>query len=79
MGLLLRVLRNGFIECHHTKPVATLVEGEKTHLDDLVLVCANCHRMVHRGKPWLSIGELKTRIDQARISAGGVATGSQKS
>jgi 5-methylcytosine-specific restriction protein A len=32
----------GFIECHHTRPVATLAEGQKTHIDDLALVCANC-------------------------------------
>jgi 5-methylcytosine-specific restriction protein A len=49
----------GFIECHHTKPVATLAEGQKTHLDDLALVCANCHRMIHRFRPWLSMSDLK--------------------
>jgi len=37
----------GFIEAHHTKPVETLVEGSKTRLEDLALLCANCHRMVH--------------------------------
>jgi 5-methylcytosine-specific restriction protein A len=54
----------GFIECHHTKPVATLVEGHKTHIDDLALVCANCHRIIHRSKPWLSIAELKTLMHE---------------
>ena len=47
-----------FIECHHTKPVETLPQGVKTRLDDLVLVCANCHRMIHAGRPWLSMPEL---------------------
>jgi 5-methylcytosine-specific restriction protein A len=59
---------DGFIECHHTKPVATLGEGQKTHIDDLALVCANCHRMIHRFKVWLSISELrqllKRRMDR---------------
>ena len=55
----------GFIECHHTKPVATLAEGHKTHIDDLALVCANCHRIIHRSKPWLSIAELKALILEA--------------
>ena len=36
---------SGFIECHHTKPVATLGEGHKTHINDLALVCANCLRI----------------------------------
>lgn len=52
----------GFIECHHTKPIATLGSGHKTKLDDLAVVCANCHRMIHRRKPWLSIKELNAII-----------------
>ena len=51
-----------FIECHHTKPVSELKKGEKTKLSDLSLICSNCHRMIHRKKPWLSISELKTII-----------------
>ena len=39
---------DGFIECHHTKPVHTLRPGQHTKLDDLALVCSNCHRMIHR-------------------------------
>ena len=49
----------GFIECHHTKPVSTLRKNGKTHLNDLALLCANCHRMIHRGKKWLGIDELR--------------------
>jgi 5-methylcytosine-specific restriction protein A len=59
----------GFIECHHTKPLSTLVEGATTHLKDLALVCANCHRIIHRGKHWLTVQELK-----AMLAAGGTAT-----
>lgn len=39
----------GFMECHHKKPLYTVVEETKTTLNDLMLVCANCHRMLHRG------------------------------
>jgi 5-methylcytosine-specific restriction protein A len=48
-----------FIEAHHTKPVHTLVPGSKTRLEDLVLLCSNCHRMVHIQRPWLTVQELK--------------------
>jgi 5-methylcytosine-specific restriction protein A len=48
-----------FAECHHGKPISTLQPGEKTKLSDLHIVCANCHRMLHRGKQWLSVAELK--------------------
>ncbi|MBT3031446.1 MAG: HNH endonuclease [Candidatus Thiodiazotropha sp. (ex Lucina pensylvanica)] len=55
-------LGEGFAECHHTKPPSTLKPGEKTKLSDLAVVCSNCHRMLHRAKPWLSIGELRAAI-----------------
>jgi len=51
-------LGQGFIECHHTVPVSELQPGAMTHLDDLALVCASCHRMIHRRQPWLTISEL---------------------
>jgi hypothetical protein len=41
-------LGKDFAKAHHIVPLATL-EGEvQTSLDDLVTVCANCHRMLHR-------------------------------
>ena len=49
----------GFIEAHHTRQLSTLVENAKTKLEDLALECANCHRMIHSQKPWLSILELR--------------------
>lgn len=52
----------GFIECHHTKPVSELVVGETTKLAELVLLCANCHRMVHASRPWWTVEELSASI-----------------
>jgi 5-methylcytosine-specific restriction enzyme A len=57
---------HGFIECHHTKPIATLADGHKTHINDLALVCSNCHRIIHRRRPWLSISELKALTQKAQ-------------
>lgn len=53
---------DGFIEAHHTKPVSELGDGHRTRLEELVLLCANCHRMVHSRRPWLSLMELKELI-----------------
>jgi 5-methylcytosine-specific restriction protein A len=50
----------GLIECHHTIPVSELKPGQKTKESDLALVCANCHRMIHRKRPWLTMAELKS-------------------
>ena len=51
----------GFIECHHTKPLRDLEPGSKTHLKDLVLLCSNCHSMIHAKQPWLKMKDL-TRV-----------------
>jgi 5-methylcytosine-specific restriction enzyme A len=48
----------GFIECHHTVPVKDLKPGSRTRLADLVLLCSNCHRIVHRRTPWLEVQDL---------------------
>jgi 5-methylcytosine-specific restriction protein A len=49
----------GFIEAHHVKPVHTLKPGDKTRLEDLALLCSNCHRMVHAKRPWLDLERLR--------------------
>ncbi|MFX4263094.1 HNH endonuclease [Pelotomaculum propionicicum] len=55
-------LGKGFIECHHTIPVSEYVGTEKTKVKDLALVCSNCHRMLHRRRPWLRVSEIKDLI-----------------
>lgn len=53
-------LGRGFIEAHHTKPVSTMAhDGEETRVEDIALVCSNCHRMLHRRRPWLELHHLK--------------------
>jgi predicted HNH restriction endonuclease len=49
----------GFIEVHHAVPLHLLEPGARTKLDDLHLLCANCHRMVHSRRPWLTMDQLK--------------------
>lgn len=36
------------IEAHHIRPLSGLDEPTVTELADLILVCATCHRLVHR-------------------------------
>ena len=52
----------GFMECHHTVPLSQLDKKRPTGLGDLVLVCANCHRMIHRRRPWLTMADLRTLL-----------------
>jgi 5-methylcytosine-specific restriction enzyme A len=52
----------GYIECHHRTPLSKFEVESKTTLDDLALVCANCHRMLHRTIDTLAIEDLKKII-----------------
>jgi hypothetical protein len=54
-------LGKGYIECHHKVALATADERETT-LDDLALICASCHRMIHRSQPMLSVEELRENL-----------------
>lgn len=49
-----------FIEGHHKKPISEFTDtGGITNIEDIALVCSNCHRMIHRVLPWLSVDEMK--------------------
>ena len=53
----------GFIECHHILPLYEYNENRITKIDDLVLVCSNCHRMLHKKRPWENaVNELKVIV-----------------
>jgi 5-methylcytosine-specific restriction protein A len=49
----------GLVEVHHAMPLHLLKPGVRTRLDDLQLLCANCHRMIHCCRPWLTMDQLK--------------------
>ena len=56
-----------YIECHHRVPLH--VTGQtQTRLDDLALLCSNCHRMIHRTKQWLTIEELRSILAAQRTA-----------
>ncbi len=50
----------GFIECHHNKPVSEMDGESEVLLEDLSLLCSNCHKIIHRTKPWMTVAELKS-------------------
>jgi hypothetical protein len=60
-------LGDGYIEVHHLNPLSERPELEwsdelRTSIADVSVLCANCHRMIHRRRPALSLKELKERI-----------------
>ncbi|MFZ6775888.1 HNH endonuclease [Undibacterium sp. Ji83W] len=56
----------GFIEAHHRIPVHQLDGTTKTKLSDLALVCSNCHRMLHRATPQLTVEKLRDLLNGIR-------------
>ena len=42
-----------FIEGHHMHPLSFRSKEEATNPNDIAMLCANCHRMVHRYRPWI--------------------------
>lgn len=52
----------GYAECHHIRPLADLPGARGTRLADLAVVCANCHRMLHRGKPRPTVEALQVLV-----------------
>ena len=59
-------LGEGFAECHHLIPLSQLPGHRITRLADLSIVCANCHRMLHRSKKWLNVVALRDVITAQR-------------
>ncbi|WP_373460963.1 HNH endonuclease [Cupriavidus pinatubonensis] len=58
-------------EAHHTLPLARAGEsGTTTRLRDMALLCATCHRLLHRvmqtRKEWVSIADFKSLLTNGR-------------
>ncbi|CAH7247504.1 HNH domain-containing protein [Vibrio chagasii] len=52
-----------YIECHHKNPLSES-NGQKTKLSDLALLCSNCHRIIHRSRPWISVDRLREILNE---------------
>jgi len=52
-----------YIEAHHKRAIADYDEDDETMIEDLAMLCANCHRMIHSRTPPLTIDELKNLIN----------------
>lgn len=48
-----------FCEVHHLMPLNQCNDVVETRLSDLAIVCSNCHRILHRSKPMLTLENLR--------------------
>ncbi|MEV5835761.1 HNH endonuclease [Nocardia sp. NPDC052112] len=54
----------GYVQVHHVVPLH--VSGPvRNSLGDLILLCANCHQMIHRPRQWLTPDELRAVLGSA--------------
>ncbi len=64
-------LGDDYIECHHMNPLSERTNSEKivkTSLDEVTVLCSNCHRMIHRTSPAMSLERLKSIVISASAS-----------
>ena len=62
-------LGKGFIHVHHLRPLSEIAEEyEIDPIKDLRPVCPNCHAMIHRSSPPLSLEQIKMLLKSARDS-----------
>ena len=54
---------NGFCEVHHKIPLSGIETEVETKLEDLAILCSNCHRMIHRTNPMATITQLRNLLE----------------
>ena len=59
-GDLHRRLGEACCEVHHGSPLGDVTREVTTSLDDLHVLCSNCHRMIHRTTPLMTVQEFRT-------------------
>lgn len=59
-------IANSYIEVHHIKPL--YLGEQEVNIDDLVTVCPNCHKMLHRNNDVnITIDDLIRAVNKYKI------------
>ena len=72
-GFYGKELGEKYIEAHHKNPISERPEREwseeiRSTIDDIEVLCSNCHRMIHRRKPALTVEELIEEINNSTVA-----------
>lgn len=59
-------LGDGFCEVHHRVPLSAAILEVQTNLEDLAVVCSNCHRMIHRGGEVRELSAIRAALGLTR-------------
>lgn len=58
-------LATRIIEAHHNVSISDPAHTGETRVEDLSMLCPSCHRAIHTIRPWLSVKELRSRLDDS--------------
>lgn len=59
-----------FIEAHHdVTPISDMDENASSRIEDIRMVCSNCHKMLHLRRPWLHVDELKKVLQHVQVQS----------
>ena len=65
-----QALDDAIFEAHHLLPISHALE-RKTMVKDMALVCASCHRLIHRvmihHKRWLTLEEVSRSLERRNV------------
>lgn len=54
------------LEAHHRIPIEELQPDSITRVDEMAIVCASCHRMIHSEKPCIPVEQLAQKLAPQR-------------
>nr|WP_246602604.1 HNH endonuclease [Falsiroseomonas tokyonensis] len=54
---------SNFIEVHHNlRPMHTMDTATVSKISDLAMLCSNCHRIIHRERPWALVEDFRKKL-----------------
>lgn len=56
-------LATKIIEAHHNVNISDPAHPGKTRIEDLSMLCPSCHRAIHTIRPWVSVKDLRKRLE----------------
>jgi hypothetical protein len=56
-----------YCEVHHLLPLAEVEGATRTRMEDLAILCANCHRVVHLRNPPYTLQQVRSMLANGKI------------
>lgn len=53
-----------YCEVHHLVPLSDVEHTTQTRMEDLAILCANCHRVVHLHNPPYTLNHVRSMLDE---------------